>query len=221
MSDVRKSLAEKLEKYYQGSGTPEEKAEAHLDVIEEEKTAKMKVDEMLSKKLSLSHSLKGWDKSEQKKIASKYMDHGISEILQSERKTRNLLAVAQDDVDRFIESEKKRHIKEYNKTSLVTLSDEEKEERAEKAVYDVLVRGSAYYDEDKKAKKKFDELRAEVSRCNTEYNAVLLAKQSFLDENEDLIAEARRQKRLRELKKSGILEELDLVEKAEKKAEEA
>ena len=157
-----------------------------------------------------------------KKRKAKYMDLGITEIVQAQRKAQNVLTVAQMSWRLMLRQRKKSYIKSLNKTDLSVLSDEEKEERADSYVRSYLVYGQVYDKKQKaKAKQKFDELRDEVARCRTEYNATLLAKQAFIDDNKDLIEEELRAKRLRDLRKSGILDELGIAEKKpEEKAEE-
>ena len=213
MSTIRKQIGEKLEEYYKSRGTAQERAEAHSAVIDAEKTANQKVKGMIGEKLRRLDALTGRDTEPQKRKAAAYMDLGITEIVQAQRKAQNLLTVAQDEVGAFIEAEKKSYIKSLNGTALAVLSDEEKEERADSYVRSYLVYGQVYDKKQKAAKQKFDELRDEVARCRTEYNATLLAKQAFIDDNKDLIEEELRAKRLRDLRKSGILDELGLAEK--------
>ncbi|MBR0396910.1 MAG: hypothetical protein IJI10_01425 [Eubacterium sp.] len=226
-TEVRKNLTEKLENYYKSRGTAQERAEAHSEVIGTEKSINRKVADMVGKKLGRLDALSGRDIEPQKRKAAKYMDLGITEIVQAQRKAQNVLTVAQDELEAFVEAEKKSYIKSLNKTALSVLSDEEKEERADIHVKSYLLYGTVGtenvgYDEKKaKAKQKFDELRDEVARCRTEYNATLLAKQAFIEDNKDLIEEELRAKRLRDLRKSGILDELGIAEKKhEEKAEE-
>lgn len=213
MSNMRKQIGAKLEEYYKSRGTAQERSEAHSAVIDAEKTANQRVTAMIGAKLGRLDALSGRDIEPQKRKAAKYMDLGITEIVQAQRKAQNLLTVAQDEVGAFIEAEKKSYIKSLNKTDLSVLSDEEKEDRADSYVRGYLVYGQVYDDKQRAAKQKFDELRDEVARCRTEYNATLLAKQAFIDDNKDLIEEELRAKRLRDLRKSGILDELGLAEK--------
>ena len=150
------------------------------------------------------------------------MDNGITEILQAERKTSNLLTVAKDDVDRFLDDEARKYIKSLKKTniSFSILSDEEQESRAENYLASVLKYGTCTTEAEKAMKQKYNELREEVARCNNEAIAVQMAKDNFIEANADIIAEARKERRKRDLMKSGLLENLGILEKVEKSEED-
>lgn len=228
MSKERPSNAV-LEQYYKEMKEVEKRIELDADAKERDREIKKKTQQSIGRKLNRMASLqKGKNpayppiREERKRLADKYMNNGIVEILQAERKTSNLLTVAKDDVERFLDDEVRKYIKSLKKTNanFRILSDEEQERRAGNYLASVLQYGSCTSEAEKAMKKKYDELRDEVARCNNEAIAVQMAKDTFLEDNADLIEEARREKRLRELKKSGILEELDLVEKQEKNEED-
>lgn len=74
-------------------------------------------------------------------------------------------------------------------------------------------------EEEKAAHEKYVRLDAEVSRLRVEHNAVLLAKADYIESNSDLIRELQDKIRRDDLKKSGLLSELGLVEKSEENNE--
>lgn len=208
-------LSEKLDRYMGDRVATYPRATGGYEVDEENKSLETKVKESISRKMGVFRAVNGGNSGEIKRTGAKYYGQGITEILAAERKASNLLTVANDDLGKYIEDAIQAAYKTRYRGTAIT--DEAKEELATKYVYDYVIGGYGSTDAEKEAHKKYKELLAEVARCNTEYNAVLLAKQNFLDENADLIAEAQKAKRLRDLQKSGLLDELGLIEKAEKK----
>lgn len=230
MSENRLELTnEVLEAYLKEQKDREKRmeldAEAKRISRENEKMAAESLSRKLYRQAELSngnHSLSNEVKEGRKRLAAKYMDQGITDILEAQRKNKNLLDMAQADIKQFIEDEKNLYIRSTSKNSefFRSLPDDQKEERAITYLTQILKYGSYGTEQEIAMKQDYEKLIDELARYKKEAMAIQMAKDTFLDENADLIAEARKEKRLRELKQSGLLEELNLVEKQEKSEED-
>lgn len=182
---------------------------------EDYKATNEKVAEMIGAKLRNNAAYRGTNKPEIKGIAAKYMGMPITDILQEQRKAENVLEDAEKRLESFLDAHYKKAMKLH-----IGVPESTQSELANEYVERYIVGSYAREDEDREAveaHKLYTALYSEVARCRTEKNAVLLAKDAFIDDNRELIAEEQKQARLRDIRKSGLLKELGI---AEEKAEE-
>lgn len=150
-------------------------------------------------------------------LAVKYMGKPISEIMQEERKLGNLLSEAEQELDKFL-SEQYENARAKN--SGKSLTEKDISDLSKQYIEEYVIGSRAGGDEEEKAAhEKYVRLDAEVSRLRVEHNAVLLAKADYIESNSDLIRELQDKIRRDDLKKSGLLSELGLVEKSEENNE--
>ena len=206
MSNKTMTLEEKLNAYFSGKVHELPKATAR-NVPDEYKSTNQRVQESIARKLGLA--------GQAERTGAKYYDKPIKELLALEKDARNKLVDTEDELYDFLEDQKKNFISDLKKNRYLFLSDEDRAQRAEKYISEIFIHWGGRYlsDQEREARKQYQALLDKFEECNTEYNSILLAKQNYMTENADLIEAERNAKRIRELKESGLLEELDLVEK--------
>lgn len=178
-----------------------------------------KVLDMIGAKFSTFQALRGANRAEIKSVASKYMGLPITDIIQEQRKAENLLEDAEKRLEDFMDSQHRKALKRFKGR----MTEQDQERHAEEYIKSYVVGSYAREDEDPaayEAHKAYEDLRSEIAKLRTEKNAVLLAKDAFIDENKDIIEEERRQARLRDIRKSGLLKELGIAEEEKEKPKE-
>ncbi len=147
--------------------------------------------------------------------ADKYMGMPISDIMQEERKTGNLLRNAESKLNELVD----KHYQSAYKSAMKVGGTTERSARdyATGYVESNIIGSWGESDAEKKAHAEFIELDAEVTQLRVEHNATLVAKQSYIDKNADLIREMQEKRRRDELINSGLLSELGLAEAPQKK----
>lgn len=217
MSDVRQMLAKKMEsveRRIDGYNHPKpiEKQDSDTD---HKNTGGDRLKDLIGAKVDRYFTkYSGYDGSA---LAVKYMGKPISEIMQEERKLGNLLREAEQELDKFI-SEQYENARDKN--SGKSLTEKDIDALSKSYIEEYVIGSRAGSDEEEKAAhEKYIRLDDEVSRLRVEHNAVLLAKADYIDSNSDLIRELQDKKRREDLKKSGLLSELGLVEKDEENNE--
>lgn len=188
----------------------------HSDIIvdPENQNTQYKVREMISGKMNnFLVKESGYDG---KYAAAKYMGKPISELMREERKTENLLKDAEEKLDALLN----KHYESAYKTALrvAGATEESAKQYAMNYVKKNVINTYAKEDEDPKAfeaHKQYLEMDADLARRRVDHNAVLVAKEAYINENEDLIREMREKKRREDLEKSGLLKELGLVDEKE------
>lgn len=217
MSDVRQMLAKKMESVERrmddyNHPKPIEKQDSDTD---HKNTGGDRLKDVVGAKVNRYFTkYSGYDGSA---LAVKYMGKPISEIMQEERKLGNLLSEAEQELDKFL-SEQYENAKARNSWS--SLPEKDIDALSTRYVEEYVIRSCAGSgEEEKAAHEKYIKLDDEVSRLRVEHNAVLLAKADYIDSNPDLIRELQDKIRRDDLKKSGLLSELGLVEKTEENNE--
>lgn len=218
MSDVRQMLAKKMESVERRMDVynhpkPIEKQDSDTD---HKNTGGDRLKDLIGAKVDRYFTKYcGYDGSD---LAVKYMGKPISEIMQEERKLGNLLRDAEQELDKFL-SEQYENAKAKN--SWASLTEKDIDDLSHRYVEEYVIRSCAGSDEEgKAAHEKYMKLDDEVSRLRVQHNAVLLAKADYIECNPDLIRELQDKRRIEDLKKSGLLRELGLVEKDEENNEE-
>lgn len=156
-------------------------------------------------------------------LASKYMNLPISDITKELRKKENVLAQEEKRLRDFLYAEREKAIKLFLGGSLTKRAIENKA--------DLYVRNyikGSYATEEKdpgayKAHKQYLQLLDEFAQARAERNAVRVAKQNYIDENQDIIQailqEEQEKRRIVDLKKSGLLAEFGIEENVEEDQE--
>lgn len=193
---------------------PETEASQKLQQME--KTSSQKVKESLNNKLETLFALGG--RFEGKYAASKYIGKSISDIMTEERRVNNLIEEIEERLNSLIEEFSVPYRKAGNKTPGWD------EERVESYVEDMtqqnLIRSGATDPKEIEAHKKYMELKEELAQAKAERNAIEVAKADYKEQNKDLIREVRERNRVKDLEKSGLLEEMGLAEPDPVKTEE-
>lgn len=180
-----------------------------------------KVRDMIGAKITTYQALRGENRQEVRQIAGKYMGLPITDILREQKKAENLLEDAENRLESFLEAHRKKALKQYKVGSM---TEKQKEQHAEEYVKLYIMGHYAHENEDPKAyeaHKEYNKMKDEIAKLRTEKNAVLLAKDDFLEENRELIEEERKQARIRDIRKSGILAELGIAAEEEKEEQQA
>lgn len=146
-----------------------------------------------------------------KPLGSKYMGKPISEIMAAQKRCKEAVEAAESELDTFLDGEYQKVYKACKKAAVL---DPEVYARdyVEKSIIGNNYQGDK---EAKAAHKEYEKLRYAVRMATAEQNAVELAKQAYIDNN-PYIAEERKKREIEDLKKSGLLEEMGLSEKATK-----
>lgn len=181
-----------------------------------EKTSSQKVKSSLNSKLETLFALGG--RFEGKYAASKYLGKSISDIMTEERRVNNLIGEIEERLNSLTEE----FLAPYRKAGNKTFGWNE--ERVESYVEDMkqrnLIRSGATDPKEIEAHKKYMELKEELARAKAEKNAIEVAKTDYKEQNKDLIQEVRERNRVKDLEKSGLLEEMGLAEPDPVKTEE-
>ena len=193
---------------------PETEASQKLQQME--KTSSQKVKASFNNKLETFFALGGI--FEGKYAASKYLGKSISDIMTEERRVNNLIEEIEEKLNSLIEEFSVPYRKAGNKTPGWD------EERVEGYVEDMkqqnLIRAGATDPKEIEAHKKYMELKDELAQAKAERNAIEVAKADYKEQNKDLIREVRERNRVKDLEKSGLLEEMGLAEPDPVKTEE-
>lgn len=193
---------------------PETEASQKLQQME--KTSSQKVKASLNNKLETFFALRG--KFEGKYAASKYLGKSISDIMTEERRVNNLI----EEIEERLNSLTEEFLAPYRKAGNKTFGWNE--ERVESYVEDMkqrnLIRSEATDPKEIEARKKYMELKEELAQAKAEKNAIEVAKTDYMEQNADLIREAQERNRVKDLEKSGLLEEMELAEPDPVKTEE-
>ena len=193
---------------------PETEASQKLQQME--KTSSQKVKASLNNKLETFFALGVL--FEGKYAASKYLGKSISDIMTEERRVNNLIEEIEEKLNSLIEEFSVPYRKAGNKTPGWD------EERVEGYVEDMkqqnLIRAGATDPKEIEAHKKYMELKDELAQAKAERNAIEVAKADYKEQNKDLIREVRERNRVKDLEKSGLLEEMGLAEPDPVKTEE-
>lgn len=205
MSDLSKKLSDYLE------GKIQHKPESDFRGFDEFKNNTDKVRDSLYDKLSDYYVRIGIDESPIERAAEKYYESGLSNIIAAERKAKNLLTLATDEVEKYINEVAEKQVKKYRDN----LTDEQKTGLVKTYIRDCVIGNYGTDETDTERHAKYNELVSEERKAEIEYRGVKRAKQRILEENADIIAEAKKQKAIKDLQKSGILTELGLAESEE------
>lgn len=193
---------------------PETEASQKLQQVE--KTSSQKVKASLNNKLETFFALHG--KFEGKYAASKYLGKSISDIMTEERRVNNLI----EEIEERLNSLTEEFLAPYRKAGNKTFGWNE--ERVESYVEDMkqrnLISSGATDPKEIEARKKYMELKEELAQAKAEKNAIEVAKTDYMEQNADLIREAQERNRVKDLEKSGLLEEMELAEPDPVKTEE-
>lgn len=193
----------------------------NFDELSEEASINKKVSDMIGAKLTTYRALREENRQEVRQIAGKYMGLPITDILREQKKAENLLEDAENRLESFLETQRKKALKQYK---IGSMTEKQKEQHAEEYVKLYIMGSCAHENEDPKAyeaHKEYNKMKDEIAKLRTEKNAVLLAKDDFLEENRELIEEERKQARIRDIRKSGILAELGIAAEEEKEEQQA
>lgn len=194
----------------------------HMNITGKEPTTETQVRQSLSSKLfglcAKESNYSG------KYAASQYMGKSITELMKDEKRTKKDIEAAERALAEF----EHEHLKPYYEVAMKTPGYDK--DRAEDYAYRQFksnIEGSYAENETEAAAHiEYTELKNALAKCRVEHNAVLIAKDAYLEDNADLIKEMQEKKRREDLLNSGILDELGLAEKKapepqEKKPEKA
>ena len=213
--EVERRISEKFGRILEKTVVKPE-TEASQKLQQMEKTSSQKVKESLNNKLETLFALGG--RFEGKYAASKYIGKSISDIMTEERRVNNLIEEIEERLNSLIEEFSVPYRKAGNKTPGWD------EERVESYVEDMtqqnLIRSGATDPKEIEAHKKYIELKEELAQAKAERNAIEVAKADYKEQNKDLIREVRERNRVKDLEKSGLLEEMGLAEPDPVKTEE-
>lgn len=213
--EVMRRISEKFDGLLEQTVVKPE-TEASQKLQQMEKTSSQKVKASLNNKLETFFALSG--KFEGKYAASKYLGKSISDIMTEERRVNNLI----EEIEERLNSLTEEFLAPYRKAGNKTFGWNE--ERVESYVEDMkqrnLIRSGATDPKEIEARKKYMELKEELAQAKAEKNAIEVAKTDYMEQNADLIREAQERNRVKDLEKSGLLEEMELAEPDPVKTEE-
>lgn len=213
--EVMRRISEKFDGLLEQTVVKPE-TEASQKLQQMEKTSSQKVKASLNNKLETFFALSG--KFEEKYAASKYLGKSISDIMTEERRVNNLI----EEIEERLNSLTEEFLAPYRKAGNKTFGWNE--ERVESYVEDMkqrnLIRSGATDPKEIEARKKYMELKEELAQAKAEKNAIEVAKTDYMEQNADLIREAQERNRVKDLEKSGLLEEMELAEPDPVKTEE-
>ena len=195
--------------------------EASQKLQQMEKTSSQKVKASLNNKLETFFALRGIFGG--KYTASKYLGKSISDIMTEERRVNNLIEETEERLNSLIEEFSAPYRKAGNKTP--GWDEKRTGMYVEKFVDANLIGIGATDPKEIEAHKKYMELREELAQAKADKNAIAVAKIDYMEQNADLIHVAQERNRVKDLEKSGLLEEMGLAEpdpvKTEEKPKEA
>ena len=194
---------------------PETEASQKLQQME--KTSAQKIKESLTNKIETLLVLQ--EKTfTGKYAASKYLGKSISDIMTEERRVNNYIQEIEERLNSLTEEFLAPYRKAGNKT--FGWNEERVESYVENMKQRNLIRSGATDPKEIEAHKKYRELKEELAQAKAEKNAIEVAKTDYREQNADLIREAQERNRVKDLEKSGLLEEMGLAEPDPVKTEE-
>jgi len=159
---------------------------------------------------SLSRRLSGLIPSDPETLAAKYMDMPIKDLLAEQKKIEGNIETTKKVLDMIINREYGRCMVEFENSKFITLSQEQAEDQARVYVRDCIIGSRGTTEREKAVHKEYDNNMIELRNLKKERNAVLVAKQAYIDKNSDIIKAELDKRRLKELQESGLLDELDI-----------
>lgn len=159
---------------------------------------------------SLSRRLSGLIPSDPETLAAKYMDMPIKDLLSEQKKIEGNIETTKKVLDMIINREYGRCMVEFENSKFITLSQEQAEDQARVYVRDCIIGSRGTTEREKAVHKEYDNNMIELRNLKKERNAVLVAKQVYIDKNSDIIKAELDKRRLKELQESGLLDELDI-----------
>lgn len=159
---------------------------------------------------SLSRRLSGLIPSDPETLAAKYMDMPIKDLLAEQKKIEGNIETTKKVLDMIINREYGRCMVEFENSKFITLSQEQAEDQARVYVRDCINGSRGTTEREKAVHKEYDNNMIELRNLKKERNAVLVAKQAYIDKNSDIIKAELDKRRLKELQESGLLDELDI-----------
>jgi hypothetical protein len=159
---------------------------------------------------SLSRRLSGLIPSDPETLAAKYMDMPIKDLLSEQKKIEGNIETTKKVLDMIINREYGRCMVEFENSKFITLSQEQAEDQARVYVRDCIIGSRGTTEREKAVHKEYDNNMIELRNLKKERNAVLVAKQAYIDKNSDIIKAELDKRRLKELQESGLLDELDI-----------
>lgn len=159
---------------------------------------------------SLSRRLSGLIPSDPETLAAKYMDMPIKDLLAEQKKIEGNIETTKKVLDMIINREYGRCMVEFENSKFITLSQERAEDQAQVYVRDCIIGSRGTTEREKAVHKEYDNNMIELRNLKKERNAVLVAKQAYIDKNSDIIKAELDKRRLKELQESGLLDELDI-----------
>lgn len=159
---------------------------------------------------SLSRRLSGLIPSDPEALAAKYMDMPIKDLLAEQKKIEGNIETTKKALDMIINREYGRCMVEFENSKFITLSQEQAEDQARVYVKNCIIGAGGTTEREKAVHKEYDNNMIELRNLKRERNAVLVAKQAYIDKNSDIIKAELDKRRLKELQESGLLDELDI-----------
>lgn len=159
---------------------------------------------------SLSRRLSGLIPSSPDTLAAKYMDMPIKELLAEQKKVEGNIESAKKTLDMIIKREYERYMKEFEKSKYIILSQDEADYKARGYIKSHIIGTYGATEREKAVHKEYDNNMIELRNLKRERNALLVAKQAYIDKNSDIIKAELDKRRLKELQESGLLDELDI-----------
>lgn len=159
---------------------------------------------------SLSRRLSGLIPSDPGTVAAKYMDMPIKDLLAEQKKIEGNIETTKKTLDMIINREYGRCMVEFESSKFITLSQEQAEDQARVYVKNCIIGSGGTTEREKAVHKEYDNNMIELRNLKKERNAVLVAKQAYIDKNSDIIKAELDKRRLKELQESGLLDELDI-----------
>lgn len=159
---------------------------------------------------SLSRRLSGLIPSDPETLAAKYMDMPIKDLLAEQKKIEGNIETTKKVLDMIINREYGRCMVEFENSKFITPFQEQAEDQARVYVRDCIIGSRGTTEREKAVHKEYDNNMIELRNLKKERNAVLVAKQAYIDKNSDIIKAELDKRRLKELQESGLLDELDI-----------
>ncbi len=159
---------------------------------------------------SLSRRLSGLIPSDPGTVAAKYMDMPIKDLLAEQKKIEGNIETTKKTLDMIINREYGRCMVEFESSKFITLSQEQAEDQARVYVKNCIIGSGGTTEREKAVHKEYDNNMIELRNLKKERNAVLVAKQAYIDKNSDIIKAELDKRRLKGLQESGLLDELDI-----------
>ena len=159
---------------------------------------------------SLSRRLSGLIPSDPETLAAKYMDMPIKDLLAEQKKIEGNIETTKKVLDMIINREYGRCMVEFENSKFITFFQEQAEDQAQVYVRDCIIGSRGTTEREKAVHKEYDNNMIELRNLKKERNAVLVAKQAYIDKNSDIIKAELDKRRLKELQESGLLDELDI-----------